>query len=185
MSVSLRSLLLLVAGALAIGPFCTPDIGAAPADSPLAGSWRYDPSRSTELSAWKSLDLTITVEGSKVSLHRRLGWSRRDYEDRTEIDLAQPVNIVPAPWWPDNRHLGVYASAAHPKRIRGEWLDDRRILRLSTDQVLETQQGPRTVNVLADYKVSPGGTQLTLTELRSTRSRPIVTVFNRVAPTQQ
>jgi hypothetical protein len=182
MSCSLRSVLLALVGALGIGSISVLSAQAASADSPLAGNWRYDASRSTELSSWKSFDLTITVEGSKVSLQRRLGWARRDYEDRTEVDLSRPVSVVPAPWWPDNRHLGAYASAENPKRIRGEWLDDRRILRLNTEQVLDTQQGPLLVNVLADYKVSPGGTRLTLTELRSTRSRPIVYVFNRVAP---
>jgi hypothetical protein len=37
----------------------------------------------------------------------------------------------------------------------------------------------RPVNILSDYKVSTNGAQLTLTELRSTRNRPVVYVFNR------
>jgi len=65
-------------------------------------------------------------------------------------------------------------------RAQGVRLDDGRILRLSTDLVLETQQGPRSVNILSDYKVSASGTQLTLTELRSTRNQPVVYIFNRV-----
>lgn len=170
---------------LSLVAFASPVRAATAPTSPLAGEWRYDAARSTELSPWKSFDLTITLAGNTISLHRRLGWARRDYEDRTDIDLSQPVSLVAAPWWPDNRHLGAYASADHPKRVRAQWLDDRRILRVSTDQVLATQQGLREVNVLADYKVSASGTQLVLTELRSTRNRPIVYVFNRVSPAAQ
>jgi hypothetical protein len=48
--------------------------------------------------------------------------------------------------------------------------------------VLDTQQGPRDVNILSDYKVSANGAQLTLTMLRSTRNRPVVYVFERVNP---
>ncbi|ACB76181.1 hypothetical protein [Opitutus terrae] len=182
MLVSLRTAPALLTGVFALG-FLTPLQGAAP--SSLAGHWRYDAARSTELSPWQSFDLTVTIAGDKISLQRRLGWARRDFEDRTDIDLSQPVSIVAAPWWPDNRHLGAYASAEHPKRIRAQWLDEGRILRVSTDQVLATQQGPREVNVLADYKVSASGTQLVVTELRSTRNRPIVYVFNRVSPAAQ
>jgi hypothetical protein len=36
------------------------------------------------------------------------------------------------------------------------------------------------VNILSDYKLSANGAVLTLTELRSTRNRPIVYVFTRV-----
>lgn len=158
---------------------------AAGASAPLAGQWRYDATHSTELSPWKSFDLTIVVDGDKVSLQRRLGWARRDYEDRMDLDLSQPVSVVPAPWWPDNRHLGAYAGGDKTKRVRGEWLDDRRILRLSTDLILDTQQGPRAVNILSDLKVSATGAQLTLTELRSTRNRPIVYILHRVAPAAQ
>ena len=82
--------------------------------------------------------------------------------------------------WPDNRHIGAYIGGDKTKRVRAEWLDDRRILRLSTDLVLDTQQGSREVNILSDYKVSAQGSELILTELRSTRNRPTVYVFTRV-----
>lgn len=153
---------------------------ASATEATLAGEWRYDASRSTELSAWTACDLRIAIVGDKVSIHRRLSWSRRDYEDQTDFTLAQPAVTVPADWWPDNRHLGAYIGADHTKRVRGESLDQGRILRVTTDLVLETQQGSRAINGLSDYKVSTSGDQLTLTELRSTRNRPIVYIFKRV-----
>jgi len=152
---------------------------ASEAISLLAGAWKFDATRSTELSPWKNYDLVITVNGSLVTLERKLAWGRREYADRMALDLGQPETAVPIAYWPDNRHLGAYVGDHQTKRVRASWLDGGRILRLSSDLVLETQQGSRAVNILSDYKVSANGAQLTLTELRSTRNRPVVHVFTR------
>jgi hypothetical protein len=151
----------------------------AAAESPLAGTWRFDAKRSTELSPWQDYTLTLTVEGDRVTLARQLGAGRRGFADTMTVDVSRPDNVVPVPMWPDNRHLGAYISGDRTKHVRAAWLDDGRILRLSTDLVLSTQQGDRAVNILSDYKVSANGAVLTLTELRSTRNRPVVYVFNR------
>jgi len=151
---------------------------AAISSSPLAGDWHIDASHSTELSPWKDYELTISVSGDTVTLHRRLAWGRREFSDNLTVQ-AGAVTTVPVDMWPENRHLGAYISAAHTKRVRADWLDAGRILRLNTDLVLSTQQGDRAVNILSDYKLSANGTLLTLTELRSTRNRPIVYVFTR------
>jgi hypothetical protein len=153
-------------------------IAAAPSASPLAGSWSIDLARSTELSPWKSYDLTITVAGESLTIHRHLAWGRRSFDDEMTVTTGTTVT-VPVLLWPDNRHLGAYISSDHTKRVRAEWIDTGRILRLNTDLVLVTQQGARAVNILSDYKVSAHGTLLTLTELRSTRNRPVVYVFTR------
>ncbi len=154
-------------------------LGAGEA-SALAGSWRIDLARSTELSPWKDYELTIGIEGDIVTLHRRLAWGRREFTDTIAIDLRRTDNVFPVEMWPDNRHLGAYIGGDRTKHVHAAWLDHGRILRLTTDLVLQTQQGPRDVNILSDYKVSPNGDQLTLTELRSTRNRPIVYLFKRV-----
>jgi len=151
----------------------------AAAESPLAGTWRFDRARSTELSPWQDYVLTLTVDGDRVTFARQLGAGRRGFADAMTIDVSRPDNIVPVPMWPDNRHLGAYISGDRTKHVRAAWLDGGRILRLSTDLVLSTQQGDRAVNILSDYKVSANGAVLTLTELRSTRNRPVVYVFNR------
>lgn len=153
---------------------------AAAAANPLAGSWRIDLARSTELSPWGAYDLVITGEGDQLTITRKFAAGRRTYEDVTPLDLTKAANIVPVTWWADNRHLGAYIGGDHTKKVRGEWLDDGRVLRLNTDLVLDTQQGPRAVNILSNYKVSANGAQLTLTELRSTRNRPVVYVFHRM-----
>ena len=157
-------------------------VEAAPAAtaSPLAGTWRIDPAKSTELSPWKSFDFVAVIDGSRLTLTRKLAWGHREVQDVTTLDLSKPVSEMPIVWWPDNRHLGAYIDKDKIKRVRAEWLDGNHILRTSADIVLSTQQGERAVNILTDYKVSESGTQLTIIELRSTRNRPIVFVFNRV-----
>ena len=154
---------------------------AAEADGrALAGTWKIDLARSTELSPWKSFELTITPQGSTVTIERKLTWSRREFVDRLTLDTTRAVNSLPIDWWSDNRHLGAYIGSSHTREVRHQWLDGGRILRLSTDLVLDAQQGPRAVNILTDFKVSASGTELTLTELRSTRNRPVVYVFKRL-----
>jgi hypothetical protein len=147
----------------------------------LSGAWHLDAEHSTELSPWKSFDLVITVEGNTLTIERRLAWGRRDFTDRLAIDTTKAETIAPIDWWADNRHLGAYIGSDHTRRVHPSWLDDGRILRLSTDLVLDAQQGPHAVNILSDFKVSASGAQLTLTELRSTRNRPVVYVFKRAA----
>lgn len=146
---------------------------------PLAGTWHFDAARSTELSPWRDYVFTLTVDGDRVTIARQFGSGRRQFADTQTIDLSRLDNDVPVTLWPDNRHLGAYIGGDRTKHVRGEWLDAGRILRLSTDLVLSTQQGDRAVNILSDYKVSANGTRLTLTELRSTRNRPVVYSFTR------
>ena len=156
-------------------------VGAAETTSAptLAGDWKIDLARGSELSPWKDYVLHIKTDGSAFTLDRELGWASRQFTDTMTVNLGR-TTTVPVTMWPDNRHLGAYISDAHTKEVRADLLDAGRILRLSTDLVLETQQGPRSVNILSDYKVSASGTQLTLTELRSTRNQPVVYIFNRV-----
>lgn len=162
----LLSFLLLAAGPLAA------------AEHPLAGAWRIDLARSTELSPWKDYELTISTAGDTVTIGRRLAWGRREFSDTMTLSPAA-VATVPVAMWPDNRHLGAYIGGDRTKRVRTEWVDAGRVLRLSTDLVLATQQGDRAVNILSDYKVTANGAQLILTELRSTRNRPVVYIFTR------
>lgn len=148
--------------------------------SSLAGTWHIDLVRSTELSPWKDYKLTIVLDGDRISFHRSLAWGVREYTDDMTVHVGR-IDTVRVEMWPDNRHLGAYIGGSHDKQVHAEWLDDGRLLRLSTDLVLETQQGSRAVNILSDYKISTSGNRLTLTELRSTRNKPIVYVFTRVA----
>jgi len=149
--------------------------------NPLEGSWHLMPEHSTDLSGWKAYDLDITIEGDVVTLTRKFAAGRRTFVDVTPVDLSKAVNVVPVSWWPDNRHIGAYIGGDRTQRVRGEWLDDGRVLRLNTDLVLATQQGSRQVNILRNFTTSTNGRKLTLIELRSTRTRPIIYAFQRVS----
>lgn len=151
-----------------------------PLPTPLAGSWRYDADRSTDLSGWISLELVIAVDGPRVTLTRHYAAGRRTFDDVEAIDLSKTVNVVTAHAWLDNRHIGFYLGGDKTKKIKFRVLNEGRLLRTSADLVLATQQGERAVNVLRNYKVSSNGLQLTLTELRSSRDDPIIYVFRRV-----
>src|SRR5204863_3071363 len=93
---------LIVFGSLVLGSNASL---AATAPSPLAGTWRIDLTRSTELSPWKNFDLIIAVDGATVGITRKLAWGRRDFIDSITIDTHRPDNAVPIDWWADNRHL--------------------------------------------------------------------------------
>lgn len=156
---------------------------AAPASpARLQGTWRFDPARSTNLAAWRSFDLIIQASDQSVTLQRRLGWGRRVHEETMQLPLDGSRTAVPVPYWADNRHIGAYIGGDGHKQVQARLLDGGRVLRIESDLTVETQQGDRAINILSDYHLSTDGRTLTLMEIRSTRSRPVVTVFTRVNP---
>ena len=165
---------------LIVASCLTPAIASDTDASPLAGTWRLDPSRSTDLSGWDSLKLVIAVDGPRITLTRQFAAGRRTYDDVVSVDLSRTVNLVATDFWPDNRYIVAYVGGDKTRRLRFRLMNDGRLLRTVTDFVLSTQQGDHEVDVLRNYKVSTNGMQLTLTELRNTRDDPIIYVFQRV-----
>jgi len=144
------------------------------------GEWQFDREQSTDLSPWSRCVLTIAQDGDQLTISRTLGGGRRTHVDVIPLDVTKEVNVVAQTWWIDNRHIGAYSPHDALKIVRAKTLDDGKLLRLETDLVLETQQGPRDVNIISQYQISPDGDVLIVTDLRSTRPRPVVHVFNRV-----
>jgi len=147
---------------------------------PLAGSWRLQPELGTHLAAWNALDLIIEVDGDHVTLTRKFAAGRRTFEDVTKVDLSNPANMIPVEMWPDARYIGANIGGDKTKTVSGQWIGDGNVLRLNTDVVLATQQGEHPVNTLGTYTVSTNGERLTLIEVRSTRTQPLVFVFKRL-----
>jgi hypothetical protein len=172
--------LALAAGALALFPGSA---RAADAGSPqFAGTWRLVPERSTDLSPWKTFDMTISVDGPRITIRNKLASGNRAIDTLEVLDLSREISLVPIPWWTDNRHIGAYIGGDRAAHDHASWLDESRILRTDANLVLDSQQGPHPVNILTDYKLSPSGSRLTMVQLRSTRDIPIVYVFSRVNP---
>lgn len=149
--------------------------------SGMTGNWTFVPARSTDLSPWRTATLTLSLDGTQLTVARNLAWGRRVHEEHTTVDLAAPSTTLPLEWWVDNRHLGAYAPHDATQTIRPTVLDAGRVLRLDIDFPLETQQGTRAVNVLRQFQLSPDGDTLTVTDLRSSRPRPVVHVYQRAA----
>ncbi len=152
---------------------------AADLPSGMTGTWEFIPSRSTDLSPWRNATLQLSLEGHTLTIERTLKWGRRNHVESLTVDLAAPSTVNPLAWWVDNRHLGAYAPHGGTQTVSPTVLDDGRVLRLSLDYTLETQQGDRAVNTLRQFQLSPDGRILTVTDLRSTRPRPVIHVFER------
>jgi hypothetical protein len=170
-----RALLLLLATVtLALPGFAATDASA------FLGTWQFVREQSTDLSPWRGCDLTLSQTGDELTITKAMKAGRRTHLDTMTLDLTAETNEVPQGWWIGNRHLGAYSPHNATKAVSIRSLDDGKVLRLETDLVLETQQGPRDVNILTQYQISPDGQTLTVTELRSTRPRPVLHVFTRV-----
>ncbi len=165
-------------GSIARAAGSTPD-AAIP---PLSGDWELVPERSTDLSPWRTLVVHIAIDGDRVTIRNQFASGNRAIDTVAAFDLSNPSNVVRIPWWSDNRHIGAYIGGDRNERIRGRLIDGGRILRTEADLVLDTQQGERPVNILTDYKISPSGSELAITQLRSTREIPIVYILHRVSP---
>ena len=148
--------------------------------SSLVGDWELVPSRSTDLSPWQTLRVHIAIEGKRVTIRNQFASGNRAIDTIAVFELGSAANTVRIPWWTDNRHIGAYIGGDRTEKVRARLLDEGRILRTDADLVLDTQQGSRAVNILTDYKVSPSGSELAITQLRSTREIPIVYICRRV-----
>jgi hypothetical protein len=153
----------------------------AQASPAFTGKWTLDPTRSSALNFWNSLDLEISVNGSRVDMTRTLSRGDRTAVEVYKLDTDMAGNVCPVDWWADNRHMALYIGGDGAKHIKASWLDDNRVLRLDSNFVVTTQQGEKTINILSDYKISPDGGELVLIETRSARARPFVCVFKRAA----
>ncbi|WP_221029727.1 hypothetical protein [Actomonas aquatica] len=162
--------------ALLLLPFSLVAADPSPA---LTGTWTFDRERSTDLSPWRTADLEISLEGSELIVTRTLKSGRRTHTETLTVDLTAPSTTNPLEWWVDNRHLGAYAPHDATQVVSPTVLDNGRVLRLSMDYTLETQQGPHPVNTLRQFQISPDGQVLTVTDLRTTRPRPVVHVYQR------
>jgi hypothetical protein len=152
----------------------------AQASPAFTGQWKLDPSRSSALSFWNSLDLKISVDGNRVNMTRTLSYGDRSAGEFYKLDTTRADNVCPVEWWADNRYMALYIGGDGAKHIKATWLDDGRVLRLDSTFVVTTQQGEKTINILSDYKISPDGGELVLIETRSARTKPFVCVFKRV-----
>lgn len=153
---------------------------AEPVPGLLAGKWKVLPELSTDLTPWPEMKLSITQEAGKVEIARHLSWGRRAFDESMTLELGKSDNVVPVKMWADNRNLGAFINDDLVKHVKADLIDGGRLLTLDTRIMLMTQQGEREVFIHSQLQVSANGKRLTWIELRSTRSRPILQVFERL-----
>ena len=169
-----RTLLKFVLG-LALLP-----LAALAADPSLNGRWRLDPARSTALDGWTAADLVIQADGSTVSLRHDMTWHATKVTATNTVDTAHPTDIANF-FRIDQRHMAVYARPKETARVQASWIDDGRTLRVEAQVPVETSQGNTTMRLYDEYRLLEDGQELVLIELHSTRDRPLVYHFTKVA----
>ncbi|MDQ8187699.1 hypothetical protein [Pelagicoccus sp. SDUM812002] len=143
------------------------------------GRWVIDKELSSAFDPWRSIHLEIEVEAGKVLIEELHTTGRRRATQRYELDLDKPRNKVPIDLWTGNRHIGAYIGGNRTMEIDAEFLDEGRTLVLYCNYILDTSQGATNVRSHKEFRVSSDGDQLVVMELRSTRPRPILQVFNK------
>lgn len=146
----------------------------------LDGKWVVDAAQSSALDPWRRIVLEIDVEGPAVTIAREVSAGRR-VSSATYALLIDETVKVPVGWWTGNRHIGAYMGGDGTESIRATWLDNR-TLGVVSHYVLATSQGETPARSTYEYRLSPDGSTLTVIELRSSRDKPIVHVFNRAEP---
>ena len=144
----------------------------------LAGSWTIDPKASSAIDPWSRILLEIRVDGDRIHIGRTFSTGRRTTSQEYTLETGRSVE-VPVKWWPGNRHIGAYIGGDMTERIHTEWADDGRTLLLDAHYILSTSQGEMPVRSHFEYRLSPDGSTLTVIELRSSRDKPVVHVFQR------
>ncbi len=155
-------------------------LSMASANGEFSGRWKIDTDRSTALDPWRSLEIEIAVENSKVSIVRYYGGGSRVAQESMSLDTSITSQTVEVEGWWENRHIGAYSGNGKKQTVSAKWLDKGRTLQLNIEMVLESSQGSSNVRALRELRLSRDGKTLTEIQLRSSRNLPTVRVFNRL-----
>lgn len=156
-------------------------LGLMAADPGFNGRWRLESDRSTALDGWTTMDLVVSVEGDEVALQHDMRWRSTRVTEINRVNVTREVELVDF-FRVDQRHMAVYRPKKNVTPVRAEWLDDGRTLRVEAEVDVEVSQGDATIRIYSEYRLQEGDETLTLIELHSTRDRPLVYVFRKLAP---
>ena len=165
---------LLIAGLFALGLTVM-----ATANPALAGHWQLDTTQSTALDGWNKMDLTIGLDGSKVSVDYRMQWRATVHEATNVFDTDTPVALDEF-FRVEQRHMAVYPAKHGVTKAVAKWIDGDKTLLTEALTPVEVSQGDVMMRITTEYRVSETGDRLTVIELHSSRNRPLVYVFNKV-----
>ncbi len=175
MKLRLKPLKALIA-CLAFSAICP---AASLAKSNFDGHWKIDTEKSTALDPWRTMDITIDVQGDEVSIIRNFSTGKRVAQESMKLDMTKASQVVEVEGWWDNRHIGAYLGNNKQQTVEAKWLDEGRTLQLNINMILETAQDDSPVRVLREMRISRDGQTLRVLQLRSSRNLPIVRIFRK------
>lgn len=147
--------------------------------SPLEGRWRLDKARSSALDGWTDWDLTIAIDGPRVTLGHDMQWRSTKLAAANVLTLNTPARLATF-FRVEQRHMAVYPAKGQPTTVQSSWLDGQRTLRVEAETPVEISQGQATLRIYAEYRLVEGDRELVVMELHSTRPRPLVYRFRKV-----
>ncbi|WP_221029394.1 hypothetical protein [Actomonas aquatica] len=146
----------------------------------IDGRWRMDPAKSTALDGWQKMDLEIATDGSAVSVTYHMQWRSTKVSATNHYDTTQSVTSDDY-FRVEQRHMAVYPTKHGTTTATATWLDDGRTLRIEANTSVEVSQGDVPMRLYQEFRVGEMGDRLTLIELHSSRTRPLVYVFDKLS----
>jgi hypothetical protein len=95
--------------------------------------------------------------------------------DGTQIEVPMTGSAK----WLEQPHMGVFIKDGTPEQIRATWEEPGKVLNAQYLLTLQTSQGEATVEILRQYALSDDGSELTITETRSTRPDTLTFIYRR------
>lgn len=156
----------------------------AAGEPPIAGTWVFIKEQSTDLATWRYRvpQVVIGQTGNTVTiLHRWMEGNQAVHADSFAFRPGEGTMAIPvqSERWTGNWYMGVLAKAGTARSVRGKWLEQDTALQMESAQTVLISQGETTLTTKWEYRLDPTGGVLTVTEQRSSRPTPVVTVYKR------
>jgi hypothetical protein len=168
---------------LLVATFHAQLISAGPEESALAGRWKLERDRSTDIDPWREMTYDIRLQGSEITLVKTLRAGR--YHQRDSMTVIPDDQEREAPMthgkWMEQVHMGARVGALSMRVVRARWEGEGKVLYLQSRVTVETSQGDAPVIIERRFHISEDGSSMALTEARSTRTSgtPLVYDFSR------
>jgi hypothetical protein len=153
----------------------------------LDGRWKLDAKKSASIDPWGTLELEILVQGNRATLVKRYSaghvLDRRTDSMTVNIEGREEILPVPAGRWLGQVSMGVYYGPGTQRYVKASANSSRTELVFAERELLQTAQGAIESNVTETFTLSPDGSTLQWSAVRSTRKSgpPLTYTFVRIA----
>jgi hypothetical protein len=153
----------------------------------LNGRWKLDPQKSASIDPWSTLELGILVEGNRATLVKRYSaghvLDRRTDSMTVNLEGREEDLSVPAGRWLGQVSMGIYYGPGTQRHVQASANSSFTELHFAEHEMLQTAQGAIESNITETFTLSPDGSTLQWSEVRSTRKSgpPLTYTFVRIA----